>query len=124
MGKMKVYISLPITGKDLQEQKSYARHVASFLSEAGFTPVNPFDNGLADDASYEEHIKADLRLMLDCDAIMLCDGWLLSKGCVLESHVAIACDMTVVDAHTPWDKIVEQLREMENGKLKYGRYGK
>ena len=42
---MKVYISLPITGKDLQEQKGYARHVASFLSEAGFTPVNPFDNG-------------------------------------------------------------------------------
>ena len=116
MGKMKVYISLPITGKDLQEQKSYARHVASFLSEAGFTPVNPFDNRLGDDASYEEHMKADLRLMLDCDAIMLCDGWLLSKGCVLESYVAIACGLTVIDALTPWDKIVEQLREKERRK--------
>lgn len=113
---MKVYISLPITGKDLQEQKGYARHVASFLSEAGFTPVNPFDNGLGDGAPYEEHMKADLKLMLGCDAIMLCDGWLLSKGCVLESHVAMACGMTVLDALTPWDKIVGKLKEKENGK--------
>ncbi len=111
---MKVYISLPITGKDLQEQKSYARHVASSLSEAGFTPINPFDNGLGDDASYEEHIKADLRLMLYCDAIILCDGWRMSKGCVLESVVAIACGMTVVDARTPWNKIIEQLKAKEN----------
>ena len=110
---MKVYISLPITGKDLQQQKSYARHVASFLSEAGFTHVNPFDNGLGDDASYEEHIKADLKLMLGCDAIILCEGWQLSKGCVLESHVATACGLTVVDALTPIDKIVEQLKAME-----------
>ena len=110
---MKVYISLPITGKDLQEQKSYARHVASFLSEVGFTPVNPFNNGLGNDASYEEHIKADLKLMLGCDAIMLCDGWLLSKGCVLENHVATACGMTVLDTLAPIDKIVEQLKAME-----------
>ena len=113
---MKVYISLPITGKDLQEQKGYARHVASFLSEAGFTPVNPFDNGLGDGAPYEEHMKADLKLMLGCDAIMLCDGWQLSKGCVLESHVAMACGMTVLDTLTPWDKIVGKLKEKENGK--------
>ena len=111
---MKVYISLPITGKDLQEQKSYARHVASLLSEAGFTHVNPFDNGLGDDAPYEEHIKADLKLMLGCDAIILCEGWLLSKGCVLESHVATACGLTVVDALTSWDKIIEQLKAKEN----------
>lgn len=113
---MKVYISLPITGKDIEEQKRHAEGVASFLLATGFTPVNPFDNGLGDDAPYEEHIKADLKLMLDCDAIILYDGWLQSKGCVLESHVAIACGMTVVDARTPWDKIVEQLREKERRK--------
>lgn len=111
---MKVYISLPITGKDLQEQKIYARHVASFLSEAGFTPITPFDNGLGDDASYEEHMKADLRLMLYCDAIILREGWLMSKGCVIESNVAIVCGLTVIDALTPWDKIIEQLKAKEN----------
>ena len=95
---MKVYISLPITGKDLQQQKSYARHVASVLSEAGFTPVNPFNNGLGDDASYEEHIKADLRLMLGCNAIILCEGWLLSKGCVLESNDADTCGVDYNEA--------------------------
>lgn len=111
---MKVYISLPITGKDLQGQKSYARHVASFLSEAGFEPVNPFDNGLGEDASYEQHMKADILLMLGCGAVLLCDGWAQSRGCVLESHVAVACGMEVVDTSTPLDKVIERLKTKEN----------
>ena len=32
---MKVYISLPITGKDIEEQKRHAGDVASFLLTAG-----------------------------------------------------------------------------------------
>lgn len=107
---MKVYISLPITGKDLQEQKSYARHVASSLSEAGFTPINPFDNGLGDDASYEEHMKADLRLMLDCDAICLCKGYQYSKGCLFERDVAVKCGLKVVTEYMSWDKVLEKLK--------------
>ena len=111
---MKVYISLPITGKDLQEQKGYARHVASFLSEAGFTPVNPFENGLADDASYEEHMKADLKLMLGCDAVYLCNGYHYSKGCLFERDVAVKCGLTIVKESMPINKIYRMLKSKEH----------
>ena len=57
---MKVYISLPITGKDIEEQKRHAGDVASFLLTAGHTPVSPFNNGLDANASHEEHMRADL----------------------------------------------------------------
>ena len=111
---MKVYISLPITGKDLQQQKRHADNVAAFLLTAGFTPVNPFNNGLADGASYEQHMKADLRLMLDCDAIYLCKGYHYSKGCLFERDVAVKCGLTIVKESMPIDKIYRMLKSKEH----------
>lgn len=48
--KLKVYISLPIQGKDLERQKKYAQDIAERLAICGCEPVNPFDNFLPDDA--------------------------------------------------------------------------
>ena len=111
---MKVYISLPITGKDLQQQKRHADNVAAFLLTAGFTPVNPFNNGLADDVPYEEHMKADLRLMLDCGAVYLCNGYHYSKGCLFERDVAVKCGLTIVKESMPIDKIYRMLKSKEH----------
>lgn len=108
---MKVYISLPITGKDLQQQKRHADDVAAFLLTVGFTPVTPFGKqGVPDDAPYEEHMKADLRLMLDCDAICLCKGYQYSKGCLFERDVAVKCGLKVVTEYMSWDKVLEKLK--------------
>ena len=111
---MKVYISLPITGQDLQEQKRHAEAVASFLLTAGFTPVNPFNNGLADDASYREHIREDLKLLLGCGAIWLCKGYHYSKGCLFERDVAVKCGLTIVKESMPIDKIYRMLKSKEH----------
>lgn len=113
---MKVYISLPITGKDLQEQKSYARHVASFLSEAGFTPVNPFDNGLGDDAPYETHMRENIKLLLGCDVIYQCHGWSQSTCCVLESNVASMCGLGLIMDRLHPDSVRILLKEYEERK--------
>lgn len=108
---MKVYISIPITGKDIEVQKKYADDMAKFLTKAGHTPVLPFDNGLDESASYEEHIKADLKLLLDCNAILMCKDYHLSNGCLFEFDVAIECGMTVVTDYMPIDKILTKLQE-------------
>ena len=112
--QMKVYISLPITGKDLQEQKRHAEAVASFLLTAGFTPVNPFNNGLGDGAPYWEHIREDLKLLLGCGAIWLCKGWEASTGCVLERNVAAACGMASVTEAMPIGKAFDILKAREH----------
>ena len=106
---MKVYISLPITGKDIEEQKRHAGDVASFLLTVGHTPVSPFNNGLDANASYEEHMRADLKMLLDCDAILMCKGASFSVGCLLEDEVATKCGLTVVTEYMPIDKIIDKL---------------
>lgn len=107
---MKVYISIPITGKDIEEQKRHAGEVASFLLMAGHTPVSPFDNGLDDNASYEDHLREDTKMLLDCDAILMCKGYHLSHGCTFERDVAIKCGLTVVTEYMPIDKLFNKLK--------------
>lgn len=107
---MKVYISIPITGKDIDEQKRHAEDVASFLTEVGHTPVSPFNNGLDANASHEEHMRADLKMLLDCDAVFMCKGASFSAGCLLEDEVATKCGLTVVTEYMPIDKLFNKLK--------------
>ena len=94
--KKKVYISGAIAHYDLEERKAAFSAAATHLREQGYEPVNPFDNGVSQEAHWREHMRADLRLLLECDAIYMLDGWELSKGAKLELDVASSCGITVL----------------------------
>ena len=48
--KKKVYISGAIAHYDLDERKAAFNHAARYLSIKGYEPVNPFENGISQDA--------------------------------------------------------------------------
>ena len=86
---MKVYISLPITGRDIERVRVDIDYVASRLREQGHEPVSPLEiNADNLDAPYAELLGNDIRALLDCKAIVLLDGWKNSKGCRLEKEAA------------------------------------
>ena len=93
---MKCYISLPITGYDLTKRRETAAKIEERLHGIGFETVNPLSKGLPDDAPYSEHMKQDLKLLLDCDHIYLANGWQESKGCNLEAEVALKCGLMMI----------------------------
>ena len=95
MAKKRLYISLPITGKDLDEQRQYAAKVAAYMSDY-YEIVNPFSNGVPVDAHPSEHMRADFKLLLECDAVIMCKGWEDSSGCVAEHCVARCCHMNII----------------------------
>lgn len=84
---MKVYISLPISGKE-KTAREKADIIRAALSCAGHTPVNPFDIYAGDKPSYADYLCSDLRALADCDAIFLCEGWQFSRGCRIERMFA------------------------------------
>lgn len=94
--QVKVYISGPISGGDIRTRKKLLDEAAGKLREQGYQPVSPFDNGLPADASYGDHMRADLKMMLDCHAIYMLRGWSSSRGAVIEKKVAAACGMTII----------------------------
>jgi hypothetical protein len=52
----------------------------------------PVPNGLH---SWQCFLRADIRDMLDCDAVVMLAGWAGSQGAKLEFHVALSCGMPV-----------------------------
>lgn len=73
---MKIYISLPISGRPIQEAREEADLTAAMISRSGHTPVNPFLITAGANPKYEDYLCADIRALLDCDAMYQCEGWI------------------------------------------------
>lgn len=85
---MKVYISLPITGKPLKEIKNRALDAKTVLSLNGWEVKSPFDICPAPGMPYSYYMGEDIKALLECDAIYLMKGWEESRGCRAELEVA------------------------------------
>ena len=92
----KVYISGAIAHYDLGERKAAFADAEKVLKRMGFAPVNPFKNGLPEEAHWREHMRADIALLLGCDYIYMLKDWELSKGAKLELDVASSCGIKVL----------------------------
>ena len=84
---MTIYISLPITGQE-QKAREKADLTKAMLSRAGHKVITPFEVYAGKNPVYKDHIDFDIRTLLDCDAIYLCEGWQFSQGCQLEAEAA------------------------------------
>ena len=91
----KIYIAGPMTG---YAQCNYPAFdfAAKKLEEAGYEVVNPalISAGL-EGTHYVDHLREDLRAMLDCDAVALLEGWWESGGARNEVNVAGLLKMPV-----------------------------
>lgn len=86
--KEKVYISLPISGRE-KEAREKADLVKTALSKRGYEVINPFEICHGKDASYGRMMGNDVTAIIDhADAVYFCVGWQHSKGCRVERTVA------------------------------------
>lgn len=83
---MKIYISLPITGKDIEEVEASIIFAKAIIEKKGHTPVSPLDQDTTQD--YATLMGNDIRALLLCDSVVFLDGWEESKGCRLEYFAA------------------------------------
>ena len=96
---MKIYISGPITGvPDLNKPAFIAAEQA--LRAAGFEVINPMSNGLPDSAEWHEHMRADIKMLMDCTGVAMLDRWWLSRGARLENNIARCLGMRVEPLET------------------------
>ena len=92
----KIYLSIPISHLNYDDQKEHAEKVARFLEEMGFEVLLPFNNGVPKEAHDSVHMRADFKMLLECDAIFMCKGFEDSRGCRDEFTIAADCHMEII----------------------------
>lgn len=91
---MKTYIAGPMTHyPDLN--KAAFNAAAERLKALGREVFNPVNNGLTDEHPWEEHMRADIAMLMQCQCIHLLPGWENSKGAALEHHIALSLRMHI-----------------------------
>ena len=97
MKRKRIYISIPISGHDIEEVKAKAIDKIERLLWDVFELkkgrnrpdiITPFDVCHEPDKPYSYYMGKDIEALLECDAIYLCEGWQNSKGCMAEFEVA------------------------------------
>lgn len=94
--KIKIYISGAISKLPYNEAKDMFDKAAIELSSRNFEAINPIDNGLDKDSSWSDHMRADIKALLDCDCIYMLNTWKNSQGARLEHQIAYELGMGII----------------------------
>ena len=98
----KVFLSGPMTGYPGYNFQKF-NTVEKELIDAGIECVNPVhickkykeEHVLADKTIFDKMIAEEQEAERGCDAILLLDGWQMSKGVRLELKTALEMDMQI-----------------------------
>lgn len=110
-----IYVSGPYTAstaKDLTQNIERAKLAGLNVRAAGFVPVVPHLAVLNDDPkvfTYDKAMNECLEILRRCDAILMMDGWIRSRGACMERDAALRFKIAVFYS-------IEELSEMEIAK--------
>lgn len=105
MNVPRIYLAGAVTGRPDFNRAAFA-HAAEQVTASGAHPVSPHDTppthagecppgprfrSQGQSHPYPCWVRSGLRALLDCDAILLLDGWRRSRGARLEARVARVC---------------------------------
>lgn len=93
---MKVYVSIPITGRPLDDAKAHAKAIAEQFAAHGHEVITPFDVCPDTDKPYAYCMGRDIEVLLECDAIAIGNEWFNSCGCRLEKAAAEIYDIKII----------------------------
>lgn len=86
--KLKMYLSFPITGRNIKDVKVYAKRIKKTWEDKGYEVITPFEVVPEDEKPYSYCMGKDIEAVLECDGIIMCEDWFMSKGCRTENYVA------------------------------------
>lgn len=90
-----LYVCGPMTGLPSLNYPAFDGAAAA-LRAAGYRVSTPTENGVPQAAPWSRHMRADIKLLMDCDAVAVLDGTAHSTGAQLELHNATQLAMPVL----------------------------
>ena len=103
--KIKIYISGQISGLPIEQAQKNFKDAELMLISKGFEVINPFElpehaailkNGESHNEQWIEHMKVDIKALMDCDSIYMLRYWGRSKGANIELNLAIELNYDII----------------------------
>lgn len=91
---MRLYLSGPMQGYPEHNFPAFEK-ARKLLRDAGYEVTCPAELGKCDGWTWEEYLRRDLKVMLDCEAVATLSGYEHSAGATLETDVAVKLRMRV-----------------------------
>ena len=92
----KIYISGAISNVSKYVSDAKFGAAEQWCIERGYIPINP-NNMPCNLSHWEEFMKRDIKLLVDCDVILMLDNWKVSRGARLEYDIATRLGMEVLE---------------------------
>lgn len=90
MKKKKIYISGAITGLYLPDALKNFENAVKEVEQMGHEAVNPMELVKKQEGwDWNDYMKADIKILIECDGIYMLDNWEDSKGAKVERELAI-----------------------------------
>lgn len=109
--KKHLYISGPMSGLPDYNHPAF-NEAARLLRAAGYQVTNPAEKALPITATWLQHMRADIRAMMDCDGLAILPGWQNSRGANAEINLAHSLGLDVFGV-VVWLAAAKQAKQTE-----------
>lgn len=96
----KMYIAGKVTGLPLEDVQKNFQQGEQVAKSMWYYPVVPVYH-IPDDEPWDKAMRTALKLMLDCDAVLLLNNYSTSRGALIEVMVAESINMPVYQIGYP-----------------------
>lgn len=94
---MKIYISGKITGHPIEVAEHLFKEAEAQLLSEGHEVINPMTIPHDHDKTWLSYMRADIKALVDCDAIYMLRNWTESKGACTEFNLAHDLGLKIIE---------------------------
>lgn len=95
----RIYISGPMTGIENHNREEFQKYEDLIRSKGFRNVINPHkihSEYQTKNFTWEQFLRSDIKVLMDCDLVVLIPGWENSKGAQLENHVAYNTGIKII----------------------------
>ncbi len=112
-GQYKIYLCGAITGLDIKRVRALFQIAQNKLSTGWRVVMNPFDNGLEEEARWEAHMQADIKMLMECDAMYVVNDITNSKGAKIELNLARSLGLKIMSYKMSDQRLMAELKVLD-----------
>jgi hypothetical protein len=88
----RIYLSGPMSGLPDYNRPAFFEAERQLIA-AGYAVISPARNGLPESATWQQHMRRNIAMLIEADGVALLPGWYGSRDAEIEDRLASELDI-------------------------------